>query len=441
MSTSIDATAPQKAQEPLYRRIVWRLLLPIAVLTFVNAIDRMNVSFAGQPMSQSVGLSPGTFGLGVSTFFVAYLIFQYPHVLLLRRWGIRPWLLLSMTLWGIAGILMSRVQDAEDFLIARFVLGMGEAGFAPGMTWYISQWTPRAHRARAMAIALSAVPFSLVVGGPLCGWLLGLQNPLGIEPWQWMFLVAAVPNFIFALVAAAYFVDRPSQARWLAAGEGLRLEERIAAEATASSTASTTGNRTGLADARVWLCCAVWFLVMTGSYALVYWLPQIVRQLALARSEWLIGTLSALPQAALVLGLFLNARHSDRTGERLGHAAVGAAIAALALLIAVLLPVGPGVLALLVVAGFGIGANQGVFWTLPAALGIGGGQVPVEVIAFVSMAGTAGGVVGPAMLGRLFELSGSHVAGILVLAGFLLLASALLVGWLVRARREVAHGG
>ena len=113
-------------------------------------------------------------------------------------------------------MLMSRVQDANDFLIARFVLGTAEAGFAPGMTWYISQWTPRATRARAMAVALSAVPFSLVVGGPLCGWLLGMQNPLGIESWRWMFLVSAVPNFIFALVAAAYFVDRPSQARWLA---------------------------------------------------------------------------------------------------------------------------------------------------------------------------------------------------------------------------------
>jgi ACS family tartrate transporter-like MFS transporter len=285
------------------------------------------------------------------------------------------------------------------------------------------------------------VPFSLVVGGPLCGWLLGMQNPLGIDPWRWMFLVSAVPNFVFALVAAAYFVDRPSQARWLAGDEGLQLEQRIAAESTAPSTPSGQGSFAPLRDARVWLCCAIWFLVMTGSYALVYWLPQIVRQLSLARSEWLIGTLSALPQAALVLGLFLNARHSDRTGERLGHTAIGALLAGIALLVAVLLPVGPGVLALLVVAGFGIGANQGVFWTLPSSLGIGGGQVPVGVIAVISMAGTAGGIVGPAMLGRMFELTGSHVAGILVLAGFLFMAAALLVGWRIRGSREIAHGG
>ena len=327
--------------DTLYRRTVWRLLLPIAVLTFINSIDRMNVSFAAQQMSRDVGLTPTGFGLGVSTFFIAYLLFQYPHALLLRRLGIRIWLLLSMTVWGVAGLMMSRVQDPGDFVVARFVLGAAEAGFAPGMTWYISQWTPRATRARAMAIALSAVPFSLVVGGPLCGWLLGMSNPLGMDEWRWMFLVSAIPNFLFAVVAAAYFVDRPRQARWLEPGEGERLEAQIASEA--SSAASGLAFAKALQDGRIWLCAAIWFLVMTGSYALVYWLPQIVRQLAIADSEWLIGTLSALPQAGLVSGLFLNARHSDRHGERLWHTAAGALLAGMALIAAVALPVGPAV--------------------------------------------------------------------------------------------------
>lgn len=416
--------------DTLYRRTVWRLLLPIAILTFINSIDRMNVSFAAQQMSRDVGLTPSTFGYGVSTFFVAYLLFQYPHALLLRKFGIRLWLLLSMTVWGIAGLLMSRLQDPDDFLLARFLLGAAEAGFAPGMTWYISQWTPRAMRARAMAIALSAVPFSLVVGGPLCGWLLGMSNPLGLAEWRWMFLVAAVPNFLFAVVAALYFVDRPRQARWLAPGEGEQLESRIAAEAT---TAPGLALSLALRDGRIWLCAAVWFLVMTGSYALVYWLPQIVRQLAIAHSEFMIGTLSALPQAGLVTGLFLNARLSDRRGERFWHTAAGAALAGIALIVAVLLPVGPAVLGMLVVAGFGLGAAQGVFWTVPPALQIGGGQVPIGVIAAVSMAGTAGGIVGPSMMGWLVERLGSHAPAIVILAAFLLLA-ALLLGLAARRR-------
>jgi MFS transporter, ACS family, tartrate transporter len=171
---------------------------------------------------------------------------------------------------------------------------------------------------------------------------------------------------------------------------------------------------------------------MTGSYALVYWLPQIVRQLAIAGSELGIGTLSALPQVGVVAGLFLNARLSDRRGERLWHTAAGALLAGLALLTATLLPVGPGVLVMLVIAGFGTGAAQGVFWTVPAALQIGGGQVPIGVIAAISMAGTAGGVVGPSMMGWLVERMGNHAPAIMILAGFLLLAALLLA---LNARR------
>jgi ACS family tartrate transporter-like MFS transporter len=267
------------------------------------------------------------------------------------------------------------------------------------------------------------VPFSLVVGGPLCGWLLGMTNPLGLQPWRWMFLVSAVPNFLFALLGALYFVDRPSKARWLADGEGAALETQIASEAT--SQVAGLPFAAALRDPRIWLCCAIWFLVMTGSYALVYWLPQIVRQLAIAKSEFMIGTLSALPQAGLVAGLFLNARLSDRRGERLRHTAAGALLGGLALMAATALPVGM-VLVMLIVAGFGIGAAQGVFWTVPAALQIGGGLVPIGVIAAISMAGTAGGIVGPSMMGALVERFGSHTPAIMILAGFLLLAAVLL---------------
>jgi ACS family tartrate transporter-like MFS transporter len=433
----IDTTA--SPAEALYRRTAWHLLLPIAVLTFVNGLDRLNVSFAGKLMSQDIGLSPTQFGVGVSMFFVAYLLFQYPHALLLRRGGIRLWLLVSMTVWGIAGVLMSRLHSASDFLAARFLLGVAESGFAPGMTWYISQWLPRATRARAMAVALSAIPLSLVIGGPFCGTLLGMHNPLGIAPWRWMFLISALPNFLLAVPAAWYFDDRPSQASWLPHETGRALETTIAAEA-ASGAARRLTFFAAWRDGRIWLCCIVWFLVMTGAYALTYWLPQIVRQMALARSEWLIGTLSALPQAALMAGLFVNARHSDRSGERRGHTAFGALLAGLALAVAVFLPVGPAVLLLLVVAGFGLGATQGVFWTLPATLGIGNGQVPVGVIAVINMAGTAGGIVGPALLGRLLEASGSHQAGILVLAALLLLGAMLLAPWRAPSSREILHG-
>ena len=414
------------AADPLFRKLVQRLIVPLAVLSFVNAIDRMNISFAGQAMSADLGLTPATFGLGISAFFLAYLLFQYPHALLLRLIGLRWWLLLSVTVWGIAGVWMAHVETAGQFYAARFLLGTAEAGFAPGVTFVISQWIPVHARARAMAIALSSVPLSLVLGGPLCGWMLGLDSPLGMAEWRGMFLLQAIPNFALAVAAFFYFVDRPADARWLSDSERQKLDHLLAGEQ--KETAQAPLRWTDAAqDPQVWRCAATWLLVMTGSYALVFWLPQLVRQLALTDSEFLIGTLSALPQAALVLGLLVNARHSDRTGERQWHVGAGAALAGFALLAATLLPVGWPVLGLLTVAGAGLGAAQGVFWTVPAALGIGSGRVPVGVIAFISMFGTAGGIVGPLLIGWVRETFGSFMPAIAALAALLLLAFFVIV--------------
>ncbi len=207
MSTAIE--------DRVFARVLRRVLLPLALLTFVMAIDRMNVSFAGAALSRELHMSPSAFGTGVSMFFVAYLLFQYPHALLLRAWGLRRWLLVSVSLWGVASIAMTWVQEAWHFYAARFLLGMAESGFAPGMTWLIGQWTSQQVRGRALGFVLAAVPLALVVGvvgGPLCGMLLGMSNPLGLSGWRWMFFVSAVPNFVLAIAAFCYFVDRPADA-------------------------------------------------------------------------------------------------------------------------------------------------------------------------------------------------------------------------------------
>lgn len=422
------------AKDPLFRKLVQRLILPLALLSFVNAIDRMNISFAGQAMSADLGLTPATFGLGISAFFMAYLLFQYPHALLLRLLGLRWWLLLSVSVWGIAGVWMAHVESASQFYAARFLLGTAEAGFAPGVTFVISQWVPVHARARAMAIALSSVPLSLALGGPLCGWMLGLDAPLGMAQWRGMFLLQALPNFVLAVAAFFYFVDKPADARWLTPSEQQHLMQSLAAEK--KEALSSSPHWTEIAqDPQVWRCAITWLLVMTGSYALVFWLPQLVRQLPFASSEFLIGTLSALPQMALVAGLLLNARHSDRTSERLWHVGAGAVFAGLALLAATTLPIGWPVLTMLILAGAGLGAAQGVFWTVPAALGIGNGRVPVGVIAFISMFGTAGGIIGPLVIGWMRELFGSFMPAIALLAALLILAFFVIV---VPLRRQAA---
>lgn len=403
------------------RKLMLWLIVPIALVTFVNSIDRVNLSYAGHAMSADLGLAPEQFGFGVSMFFIAYLIFQYPHARLLRAWGIRPWILLSMTVWGLSGLWMAHVRSVEEFYAARFLLGVAEAGFAPGMTWLITQWTPSWLRARALSGALVAVPLSMVLGGPLCGWLLGLQNTGEMEAWRFMFLMLAIPNFVLAVLAALYFVDRPEKARWLKPEEREWLVAQLAEPAPVGGVPAPSFGSIAR-DPWLWRCAVAWLLVMTGSYALAFWLPQLVRQLDMGGSEFLIGTLAALPLLGLAVGLVLNGRHSDRKGERLLHTGIPAAAAGIAMMIAAFMPAGWPVLGLLVVAGLGIGAAQGVFWAIPAAVKLGGERPPVGAIALISMFGTAGGIVGPWLTGFLVGESGGFSAAIAVLAGLLVLS-------------------
>lgn len=421
------------------RKLFYRLIVPIGLITFVNSIDRVNISYAGSAMSADLRLAPNEFGLGVSMFFVAYLLFQYPHVRLLRAWGVKPWILVSMLLWGVSGLWMSRVHSAAEYYAARFLLGMAEAGFAPGMTWLISQWTPPSMRARALAGALVAVPLSMILGGPLCGWLLGIDNPLDLAPWRFMFLMIAIPNVILAVAAAAYLVDRPAKARWLSVNELDWLETELEGQRPASPAERPSAAEIAR-DPWLWRCAAGWLLIMTGSYALVFWLPQLVRQLEIGGSEFVIATLSALPLLGLAIGLLANGRHSDRTGERLLHVGIPSAFAGAAMLLAALLPPGWPVLALLGLAGLGIGAAQGVFWAVPSAVRIGGGGVPAGAIALISMFGTAGGVIGPWLTGALVERSGGFSLAIGLLASLLIVVLPVLVWGRTRAHPSSREG-
>jgi ACS family tartrate transporter-like MFS transporter len=419
---SCDTEVRRRVERKL---IVW-LIVPIALITFVNSIDRVNISYAGSAMSADLGLSPSQFGEGVSLFFVAYLLFQYPHVRLLRAWGIKPWILLSMLLWAASGLLMARIDSASQFYAARFLLGTAEAGFAPGMTWLISRWAPPSIRGRALAGALVAVPLSMVLGGPLCGWLLGIGNPLGLAPWRFMFLLLAVPNAVLAIAAAVYLVDRPEKAFWLSAADVRWIEREFAADRKRELVPAPSF-RAIARDPWLWRCSVAWLLIMTGSYALVYWLPQLVRQLAVGASELAIGTFSALPLLALAVGLIVNSRRSDARLERLLHTGVPCAAAGLAMLAAAMLPPGWPVLGLLCVAGLCIGAAQGVFWAVPSSVRLGGDTVPAGAIALISMFGTAGGVIGPWMTGVLVSARGGFPLAIGLLASLLIAALPVIV--------------
>ncbi|ATE65714.1 MFS transporter [Rhizorhabdus dicambivorans] len=407
------------AARRLGSRLIQRLALPLALLTFVNAIDRVNISFAADAMRADLALSPEAFGFGVSAFFVAYLLFQYPHAALLRRYGIRRWLLGTVMLWGLAGVLLACIASDVEFVAVRFLLGIAEAGFAPGITWIINRWLPEQVRAKAMATVLAAVPLSLVLGGPLCGWMLGLGGPAGISAWRWMFLFQALPNVLLAALAFGYFPDDLGRSSWLTPSE-----RKLLASAAAPGVAEPIG--ASIRDPRVWRCALAWLLVMTGAYALVFWLPQLVRQMHIGHTEFEIGVLAAFPQLGLVLGLIANGRHSDRTGERQWHVGLAAMLGGVALLAGALFPPNWTALLLFAIAGFGIGGAQSVFWALPSAMGIGSDRISVAAISLISMCGTVGGVIGPMLIGMVQQMTGSFLPSLVTLA-LMLVAGGIMV--------------
>lgn len=409
----------------LRSKMTWRLIVPLAALSFLNSIDRVNVSYAAVRMSADIGLTSASYGLGISAFFIAYLIFQYPHAALLGRIGARRWLSGSVFAWGVIGAGMAFIDGATTFYVMRFALGVAEAGLAPGMTFYISQWMPRRYRALGVAVALASVPFSMVVGGPLSGWLMDQVNPFGMAGWRWMFLLQGLPILASAFIAYAYFVDRMEQARWLTDDEKRWLAAELAKDRAAGESVGVARLIDVAGNARVWICALAWLCIMTGAYGMVFWLPQVINQIAPGHSNFEIGIISALPQAGVMVGLIVNAWHSDQTQERVWHVGLAALFAGVCLSIASI--AGAGVLALMFLVGMGIGlgASQGAFWAIPTTLLQG--RFALAGIALINMFGTLGGAVGPALIGMVRQRTGSFATSIFALGLLLIVAFGLLM--------------
>lgn len=406
-------------------KLTWRLILPLSALSFLNSIDRVNVSYAAVKMNPDIGLTPETYGFGITCFFLAYLVFQYPHASLLGRIGAKRWLFGSVFAWGVIGTAMAFVTNVHMFYALRFLLGMAESGLAPGMTFLISQWMPRRFRALAVAVAIASVPFSMVVGGPLSGWMMDQVNPLGIAGWRWMFLLQGIPILLAAFVAHAYFVDRLEQAKWLSPAEkewlAVELEkDRNANEAVGVARFSDVAN-----SPTVWACAFAWLCIMTGAYGMVFWLPQVIDQIAPGYTNLQIGLVSALPQAGLMAGMLVNAWHSDRTQERLWHVGLSALLAGVCLSLAASAGGGLIALVLLIAMGVGLGAAQGAFWAIPTTLLQG--RAALAGIALINMFGTLGGVVGPALIGTVRERTGSFAASIVAISVLLIAAFVLVM--------------
>ncbi len=410
------------------KKLTVRIVPFIMLLYFVAYLDRINIGFAALTMNKDIGLSEAAFGFGAGIFFLGYFLFEVPSNLVLHRVGARVWIARIMVSWGVISALMAFVQDATSFYILRFLLGVAEAGFFPGIILYLSYWFPQKHRAGITAMFMAAVPISTALGSPISGVLLTMDGILGMHGWQWMFLLEALPAVLLGGVVLSFLTDRPEKANWLEKEERDWLVQAMRREQKSDD--DVHGLRAALralANPRILALSAVYFGTSAGLYTLGIWSPQIIAQHGLDPFE--IGLVNAIPPIFAVAAMILWARHSDRTGERNWHAVIACLVAAAGLLLATTAEGIVLTVVALILVNAGVSSAKPPLWSLPTQFL--SGSVAAAGIATINSIGNLGGFVGPALIGWIKDTTGGFDGGLISVA-VALSVSALLVLMLAR---------
>ncbi len=422
---------PANLENQLYRRVAWRLIPLLFVGYVVAYLNRVNVGFAKLQMIADLKFSDTVYGLGAGVFFIGYFLFEVPSNVLLHRLGARSWIARIMISWGLISAAAMFVRTPAQFYFSRFVLGLAEAGFFPGIILYLTYWFPVKRRAQITAFFISAIGFSGLIGGPLSGWIMQrLAGAAGYAGWQWLFVLEAIPSLVIGGAILAWLPDRIRDAGWLTADEKGLLTRAVAAEDHAKEHLSIGAV---LAHPRIWGFGCIYFTLMTGLYGISFWMPQIIRNAGMA-SMLGVGFVSAIPYAVAIAAMIAVGRHSDRTGERFWHLVLCLVAAGLGFgLIGLGGGTGSVVVAGLVLATSGVLCAMPLFWTFPAALLEG--AAAAAGIALINSLGNLGGFASPYLVGALNDFSHSQQAGLYAVAISLLLG-AMLAGLLLRPGRE-----
>jgi ACS family tartrate transporter-like MFS transporter len=405
-----------------------RRLMPfLFVLYIFNFLDRSNVGFAALHMNRDLGFSSAAFGLGAGIFFVGYSLFEVPSNLLLVRFGARKWIARIMITWGVIAVLMMFVRTTTQFYTLRFFLGVAEAGFFPAIMYYLSQWYPASMRASSGARFMIAIPLSSALGGPLSGWLLSLGGQGGLAGWQWLFLIEGLPSIVLGFVVFRYLTERPEQATWLPADQRAWLTARLENDQATSAAPRGLPPVRALADPLIWFAALPELLVTTAGYAYLFWGPILIRDalgLSAAENGMFSGATAVLGAGALLLAGW----SSDRTGDRVIHAAACALIVALACVGVALSPTAVGKVVAITVIQLSVLAFLAPFWAIPTML-LSGGSAAVG-IALVNAIGNVGGFIGPTVIGFLRTRTGGDSGAFLVLGALAFVASLICLSML-----------
>lgn len=423
------APALQSSDETarIYRKITLRLIPFLFICYVVAYLDRINIGFAQLQMKQDLGFSDAVYGLGAGIFFFGYMLFEVPSNLLLARFGARKTLLRIMVIWGLISAGMMFVQTPTQLYIARFLLGVFEAGFFPGIILYLTYWYPSGMRARIIALFMSGIAIAGILGGPLSGWIMNdLAGMNGWKGWQWMFLIEGLPAVALGILVLFILDDRPGDANWLSVREKGIVRETLERDQLALGHAHHHSLRQALRDPRIYLLSFAYFTFIAGTYVITFWLPTIIKGFGIT-DPMRIGMLTAIPYVAGVIGMVLISRHSDKTRERRWHTAICAFVGAGGLIAATFLSGDlTWALVALAIATIGILATMPLFWAMPTAYLTG--AAAAGGIALINSLGLIGGFVSPFVIGWIKTATGSvnnglyFMSALLVLGGVVLLA-------------------
>ncbi len=395
------------------RRVTLRLVPFLVLCYFVAYLDRVNVGFAKLTMSGDIGLSEKAFGFGAGIFFVAYFVFEVPSNLLLEKFGARKWIARIMLTWGVVSGATAFVTGEYSFYAIRVLLGFAEAGFFPGIIFFLTLWFPAKERARIVGLFMAAIPLSTVIGGPISGKLLDLDGMLGLHGWQWLYIVEAAPALLLSFVVYFYLTDKPADAQWLAPDERDWLMQRLQQERQAKEQAGHFSVLQAITNPRVLAVAVIYFGANAANYGLSFFLPTIIKGFG-GLSNLQIGLVTTLPYVVGLVGMVWWGRHSDARRERKGHAAFALLVAAAGIAASTVFADPVLKMACLTIAGFGIFACLPVIWTLPTAFL--SGAAAAGGIATVNAIGNLAGFFGPYAMGYMRDLTGSFDSGLWMLA-------------------------
>jgi MFS transporter, ACS family, tartrate transporter len=418
-------TLPENSAAELARKVRQHLLPLLFLLYVVAYLDRINVGFAALEMNRELGLSSEQYGLLSGVFFCGYFLFEVPSNLILHRTGARRWIARILLSWGLVAMLTGFVQNAPQLYAARFLLGLAEAGFFPGILYYLSYWFRQRQQAQTIGLFLTALPTASILGGPISGWILDHVHAFGLSSWRWLLILEALPAIAGGLLTYRLLPDRPADASFLSAEEKVEIHDALAAEAAAKPEGGELTVFRSLTHPRILHFAGIHFLFLMGLYLTGFWMPQSIKAVAIGYSNTNIGLLVMIPSAVSLLMMLIMSRSSDRSGERYLHAAISLLVAAAGLYFVDATPSLFVRLTLWCAVASGLVSYLGPFWACPGELLCG--RSSASAFAFINSFGSLGSFFSLSIVGSIATRTGSLEGGFRAVAVALVLAAVLML--------------